>query len=134
MTGGCYAALEAIKTKDGISIRRILSFNTEDGNVNEAREIIDDFSEKEMSASNGKIVFKMRFVKPFMAETPVLTMTYSVNEKMKDSGILFTPEDHTWVGAKTGIYAISRKNAKGGSAKFEYVKVENEEAINESGN
>ena len=40
-----------------------------------------------------------------------------------DMGISYTPSDHTWVGAKVGIYAISLKDSKEeGYADFKYVR------------
>ncbi len=40
----------------------------------------------------------------------------------KDSGCRFVPSDHTWTGAKTGIFAVSEKGAAQGCAEFLSVK------------
>ena len=53
------------------------------------------------------------------AEKPELRMYYGVNGgPMTDSTCRFTPSDHTWVGAKTGLFATAKRNAEEGSAVF----------------
>ena len=53
------------------------------------------------------------------APKPELRMFYSVDEgPMTDSSCRFTPSDHTWVGAKTGLFVTARKGAEAGSAVF----------------
>jgi hypothetical protein len=43
----------------------------------------------------------------------------------KDLSVNFEPLDHTWVGAKIGIFALSeRDGADHGFADFSFVKVE----------
>lgn len=127
MTGGVYAALEAVKSENGVSIRRIMSEVSDSGSVSEKREAICDISTEELREDGYEIKICMRFVKPFMAETPLLTFSWAVNGTVKDAGIAFTPGKHTWVGAKTGIYAVAGKRGSGGSALFKYVKVKNKE-------
>lgn len=51
---------------------------------------------------------------PMFGESPSLYIELQAGEdEPADLGIKFTPSDHTWVGAKTGIYAIS-SSAEGG--------------------
>ena len=53
------------------------------------------------------------------APKPELRMFYSVDEgPMCDSSCRFTPSDHTWVGAKTGLFVTACKGAEAGSAVF----------------
>ncbi|WP_024864630.1 glycoside hydrolase family 43 protein [Butyrivibrio sp. FCS014] len=51
---------------------------------------------------------------PMFGESPSLYIELQVGEdEPADLGIKFTPSDHTWVGAKTGIYAISSSEEGG---------------------
>ena len=59
------------------------------------------------------------------SEKPVLRIFFRCgNGEFKDSGCRFTPSDHTWVGAKTGLYALARTGAKSGIARFRSVTAE----------
>ena len=44
---------------------------------------------------------------PLFGENPSLYIELEIGGNTMDLGVKFTPSDHTWVGAKTGIYAIS---------------------------
>ena len=58
----------------------------------------------------------------YNAEKPELRMFFRIGENpFQDSGLRFTPSDHTWVGARTGIFALSRKGASIGSAQVQSV-------------
>lgn len=55
------------------------------------------------------------------SEKPVLKLLYSFDGRsFTDCGITFLPSDHTWVGSKLGIYAVSSEK-EGGMALFEKV-------------
>ena len=57
------------------------------------------------------------------AEKPVLRMYFSADgEHFSDSGCRFVPVDHTWVGAKIGIFALADRGVEGGFADFFSVK------------
>ena len=46
-----------------------------------------------------------------------------IDEKAFDLGVKYTPTDHTWVGAKIGIFAISNKLEKDGCGYADYLSV-----------
>ncbi len=51
------------------------------------------------------------------AEKPSLSIFWSADgEEFHDSGCFFTPSDHTWVGAKIGVFALSSEAEEGGYA------------------
>ncbi|MCR5229930.1 MAG: glycoside hydrolase 43 family protein [Solobacterium sp.] len=53
------------------------------------------------------------------SEKPELRMFFRSGQgSFTDSGCRFVPSDHTWVGAKTGIFAVSRKGSTQGCAEF----------------
>ncbi len=56
---------------------------------------------------------------PYGGNNPELSIIFYLagKEYKTDLGVRYTPSDHTWVGAKIGIYAISEKE-KGGYAEF----------------
>ncbi len=59
------------------------------------------------------------------SEKPVLRMFFrSGDGEFKDSTCRFTPSDHTWVGAKFGVFALARSEAKSGIARFLSVRTE----------
>ena len=58
------------------------------------------------------------------AEKPVLRMFYSADGgTFSDSTCRFVPVDHTWVGAKIGIFALADRGSGNGYADFESVRV-----------
>ena len=56
---------------------------------------------------------------------PKFFMDYSIDgEEFKNVATDFMPSDHTWVGAKIGLFAsVLEEKAKGGYADFKYIKV-----------
>lgn len=52
-------------------------------------------------------------------------MSYRVdNKEFKELGFTFVPSDHTWVGAKLGLFSVALDNEDNhGYADFEYFKV-----------
>ncbi len=61
----------------------------------------------------------------YEGKEPCLSMALILpNGDEKDLGVKFTPSDHTWVGAKIGIYALAKGNCKEhGYADFKSVVV-----------
>jgi hypothetical protein len=55
----------------------------------------------------------------------VVRMSYCLEgDTFMDTGYTFTPSDHTWVGAKLGLFAVALDNSQDhGYADFEYMKV-----------
>ena len=80
----------------------------------------------------GKVVFKTDpseaedlFFANAEAEKPELFIFWSADgEHFRDSGCRYTPSDHTWVGAKIGLFALAEKQAKEGRADFLSVRTE----------
>ncbi len=63
--------------------------------------------------------------KPLNGKNPCLKIFYKIgDEEYKDTGVNFVPSDHTWVGAKIGIYAFGRRTtgASSGYADFLYAE------------
>lgn len=86
-------------------------------------KMIFDLSEKEKTDSE-KLYFQNVY-KPLTGENPHLKVFVKFgNGEYMDTGISYTPSDHTWVGAKIGIYALgSNSECKdAGFADFYYVK------------
>ena len=85
--------------------------------------MIFDLPEKEKTDSE-KLYFQNVY-KPLTGENPHLKVFVKFgNGEYMDTGISYTPSDHTWVGAKIGIYALgSNSECKdAGFADFYYVK------------
>jgi hypothetical protein len=83
---------------------------------------------RDMNQIVGELYFRLRFTyenrsfdsqqlyfqdvnSPMFGENPCLTIELGIkdangNIQYKDLGVNFTPSDHTWVGAKLGIYAL----------------------------
>ncbi|RKM62343.1 glycoside hydrolase [Butyrivibrio sp. CB08] len=63
---------------------------------------------------------------PYGGREPVLSMDLILPDgEALDLGVTYTPLDHTWVGAKIGIYALCAGNPKDhGYADFSYVRVD----------
>ncbi len=66
---------------------------------------------------------------PLSGADPTLRIELGIEKQdgsvtWKDLEVSYTPSDHTWVGAKIGIYALSSDDSsKGGYADFKYVTV-----------
>ena len=59
------------------------------------------------------------------AEKPSLSIFWSADgEEFFDSGCSFTPSDHTWVGAKIGVFALCSEAEEGGHADLVSVKTQ----------
>ena len=59
-----------------------------------------------------------------MEHAPIFAMKYSLDgENYVDVPVDFMPSDHTWVGAKIGLFATVLGQEKGGYGDFEYIHV-----------
>ena len=78
---------------------------------------------KELADSEEKI--NITFVMEDGGDAPVFKMYYSLDGKDEiNVPTTFMPSDHTWVGAKIGLFAnVMEANEKGGYADFEYIHV-----------
>ncbi|MBQ3797569.1 MAG: family 43 glycosylhydrolase [Butyrivibrio sp.] len=84
-------------------------------------KMIFDLDEK----ANSKKLYFQNVHEPLTGKNPSLKIYVKAGEgEYKDLNIRFTPSDHTWVGAKIGIYALSvHKEADNpGYALFYYVR------------
>ncbi len=118
MMGGQYASIFAKKTENQFGIYYIES----EGDDNSKTEKVLFEAKADLSSEE----FDVKFVfdkKSSDDATPVLKVSYCLDgESFTDAGVEYTPSDHTWVGAKVGIYALSGAMEKGGYADFEYVR------------
>ncbi len=86
-------------------------------------KMIFDLPEKEKTDSE-KLYFQNVY-KPLTGKNPHLKVFVKFgNGEYMDTGISYTPSDHTWVGAKIGIYALGNnyEGKDAGFADFYYVK------------
>jgi hypothetical protein len=154
MMGGQYAALYARKNADGgmeivyaesegsdkdksekiLSVVPLAEAGTnENGKAHEitfrmifVRRSLADVTDE------GKVVLKKDpseaedlFFANAEAEKPELFIFWSADgEHFRDSGCRYTPSDHTWVGAKIGLFALAEKQAEEGRADFLSVRTE----------
>ncbi len=144
MMGGNYTSLHVQKRDHEVRICLIES-QGDDADKKEILKASFDIPESELS----NLTFRMIFVRTSKAEvseqgeviirnkeaddlyfcnrnceTPELRMFWRTgNNPFQDSGCRFTPSDHTWVGAKTGLFALAGKNAEEGVAEFLFVTV-----------
>jgi hypothetical protein len=142
MMGGQYTALYAEKDQNGASLCLIESEGDDAGKRDVVKKRIpidmDDLSD---------LTFKMVFVRSskadvspegsvtiknpqaenlwfnsYDAEKPELRIFFQIKDgTFTDTGCRFTPSDHTWVGAKTGLFVTAKAGAESGSAAFAYV-------------
>jgi beta-xylosidase len=133
MMGGQYVSLCAERDAGGLSI--VLS-ESEGGDADKTEKVL--FRERIASSENEtpeKLTFRLiyeresgdksdLFFANVDAEKPVLRMLWSADgEHFCDSTCRFVPVDHTWVGAKIGIFALSDQGAETGYADFLSVRV-----------
>ncbi|MCI5872075.1 MAG: glycoside hydrolase 43 family protein [Clostridiales bacterium] len=120
MMGGHYAYLAVRLVRGKKRLVRGLSYDSEDGikeKTEQVLELADD-------VNRVYITFAMEAA----GETPVFKMYYSLQDTSAASRVWvkvdFMPSDHTWVGAKIGLFANTYDaNAQGGYADFEYIQV-----------
>ena len=154
MMGGQYAALYARKNADGgteivyaesegadkdksekiLSVVPLAEAGTNEAGKDHEITFRMIFVRRSLAdvTDEGKVVFKTDpseaedlFFANAEAEKPELFIFWSADgEHFRDSGCRYTPSDHTWVGAKIGLFALAEKQAKEGQADFLSVRTE----------
>ncbi len=145
MTGGQYITAYIKRSKDG-SFSLCVS-KSQGGDKDKKETVISSFDISERFGidsdhnKNFEVTCKMVFDlaekvdseklyfgnvhEPFTGDNPHLKVyvKFGNSDEYHDTGIDFTPSDHTWVGAKIGIYALGNMNNKDlcGYADFLYV-------------
>lgn len=82
-----------------------------------------EFSHEDKTLSSDDMYFQNVF-KPLGGKNPVLKIYLQIGKdssNLMDLGVSYTPSDHTWVGAKVGIYSLSDNVDSKGYADFLYV-------------
>ncbi len=127
MMGGDYAYL-GVRNIDGVKTL-ILSISADkkdgaivaNGQSSEKEEIISVLAELEEQQEKVWLVFDI----VEKNGKPAFEMKYSLDgEHYKEVAVEFMPSDHTWVGAKIGLFAnVLEKEEKGGYGDFAYIQV-----------
>lgn len=138
MTGGQYITAYVERTNGDLELKVAKSVG-DDGDKKE--EVFSSFLLKEVIMDPEDISIRMRFGYdeeiskvdlyyqdvnvPYNGKNPHLSMNLILPDGgLKDLSVNFEPLDHTWVGAKIGIFALSKNVAKDpGFADFHYVTV-----------
>ena len=139
MMGGQYCVMEAAK-ENGKTMIRLLESEGEDQNKTEIVKACFEIDEADLE----DLTFRMIFIRTskaevstqgevkllaqdaedlyynnYAAEKPQLRMFFKGKSgAFTDSTCRFTPSDHTWVGAKTGLFVLKKTGAETGSAEF----------------
>jgi beta-xylosidase len=76
---------------------------------------------------NGMDTITFRVVLEQEGGIMIIRMLYAFdNQNFKDTGFIFEPSDHTWVGAKLGLFSLALDEAEHeGYSDFEYIQVKN---------
>ena len=134
MMGGDYAYL-GVRVIDGVKTLLLSeSSDKKDGEIRangqstEKEETIRVLSALPAAQESVYFVFEINE----QEEQPVFTMKYSLDaEEYVDVPVGFMPSDHTWVGAKIGLFATvstakaeNKKTENIGYGDFEYIRVE----------
>jgi len=127
MMGGDYAYLGVRMTGGVKSLILSQSADKKDGAIKangqstEKEETITTLAALAREQEKVWLVFEIRE----MEQTTVFLMKYSLDgENYVDVPVDFMPSDHTWVGAKIGLFATVLGAEVGGYADFEYIHVE----------
>ncbi len=138
MTGGQYITAYVEKVSGNPELKIAQSFG---GDSDKKEEVISSFALNEVIKEPKDINIRMRFGYdeeasgvdlyyqdvnvPYGGKNPHLSMELVLPDgSLKDLSVNFEPLDHTWVGAKIGIFALSKNDAKDpGFADFHYVTV-----------
>lgn len=131
MMGGHYAYL-AVRIMDGVkTLVYAEAYDAEDGSVKEKMTVLSH-----LSPEVEKVIFS--FTMEEGEKGPVFKMFYTLEEAENAVLTDFMPSDHTWVGAKIGLFANALEETgvqksdseghlvtgeKGGYADFEYIHV-----------
>ncbi len=139
MTGGQYITAYVEKTKCGFELKIAQSFG---GDSDKKEEVLSSFDLKDVLDDSEDVIIRMRFAydekvsgidlyyqdvnAPYGGKDPHMSMELILKDgRSKDLGVCFEPLDHTWVGAKIGIFALSKNlGDDNGFADFNYVKVD----------
>ncbi len=115
--GGQYAFLAVRKEKDSLSLVCVESLGSDA--VREENTVM----KVDLSSDISNVIFRMVLCKE--DKQTVAHLSYCLEgSTFTDTGYTFTPSDHTWVGAKLGIFATALDNLQDhGHADFEYIKV-----------
>jgi len=118
MMGGHYAYLAVRNTAGEKSLVYAEAYDEEDGSVKEKVTFL-----KNLDSEEEKIVIS--FAMEEGTDAPVFRMYYTEKDgKEVNVPTQFLPSDHTWVGAKIGLFAnVLDTTEKGGYADFEYIHV-----------
>lgn len=118
MMGGFYAYL-GVRIKDGKKQLVYAESMDKDGNMCEETKPL-----AELSKEQEKIWIQLRMEEG--EHGPVFFMAYSYDgDAFVNVETDFMPSDHTWVGAKIGLFAnVLEEERKGGWADFEYIHVD----------
>lgn len=126
MMGGDYAYL-GVRVADGAknlvlsrSADKIGGAIKSNGQSTEKEETITTLAKLEPEQNKVRLVFEIKETE----HAPVFAMKYSLDgENYVDVPVDFMPSDHTWVGAKIGLFATVLGQEKGGYGDFEYIHV-----------
>lgn len=139
MTGGQYITAYVERNNSEYELKVAKSIG---GDSDKKEEVLSSFALKEVLDDPKEINIRMRFGydeevsgvdlyyqdvnAPYGGKNPHLSMELILKDgSLKDLSVCFEPLDHTWVGAKIGIFALSKNASKDpGFADFHYVKVE----------
>lgn len=113
MMGGDYACLTVRHDVNGYNLYYVISRESDSCKI-EDETLVSHLD------GNGQI-------KLYAALTDKFVMSYDFEGTKKEvsESTAFYPSDHTWVGAKPGLFANSRKLTSSGSASFDYFTVRN---------
>ncbi len=122
MMGGQYVYL-AVRKQEG-RLYLVYAASTGNGEVREENAIM----KMRIASDTGSVLFRLILRRE--QERAVVRMYYCLEgDFFVDTGHTFLPSDHTWVGAKLGLFAVALDNsADHGYADFEYIRVEALEA------
>ena len=139
MMGGQYTSLDVRKENGGI--RLVLAESEGDDSDRKEKEV-NSFLLKEADLSDltlrmifvrtsradvsdqGEVICKAKpaedlYYRSIESEKPELRLFWKIKDgPFADTGCRYTPSDHTWVGAKTGFYALACRGAEEGTAEF----------------
>lgn len=115
--GGQYAYLAVSKHKDKYS----LSYETSVGEGELRKELI--FMSVELDEDVTEIVLRIRLSEERQVVTAKMAYQDSTGVFI-DTGFVFEPSDHTWVGSKLALFAINSEETKEpGYVDIDYIKV-----------
>lgn len=115
MMGGHYAYIAVRADKGKRYLVLVNSYDSEDGRREKAELLL------ELPADGGQVGLVFQMVKEEYG--PAFRMFYELDKRVPVR-TKFMPSDHTWVGAKIGLFANALdKKETAGYADFEYIKV-----------